>query len=312
MDGLEGKMKSKVALTKSGNRSQNIDTGLRLIENEINLKGKQNLFIMVNFVSTRNQLAATHVNAVRPLLKFLRERYDGKITIGGSTRGPADVGYERFGYLDLIKEFGVELVDLNKGGWELIELYDSALRPMKLHFARQVIDSDYRIVVGPAKTHNAVVVTLSIKNLTMGGLNHTPGDTGRRDSGRMHQGYPAHNLNLYLLAAAYPPHLSIIDGFIGMEGEGPEFGDPVKWGVAVTSCDAVAADCLAAQLMGFRVSDIGYLWYCQRKGLGVSDMRDMDILGANPKDCYHRFQPHSTYEEQKHWRDGNISKILKI
>jgi len=300
-------MKSKIALTKGSNRSQNIDTSLRLIGNEIDLEGKQNLFIKVNFVSTRNQLAATHVDSVRPLLKFLRERYDGKITIGESTLGPADAGYERFGYRDLIKEFEVELVDLNKGEWELIELYDSALRPMKLDFARQIIDSDYRIVLGPAKTHDTVVVTLSIKNLTMGGLGFTHGDKRR-----MHQGYPVHNLNLYLLAAAYPPHLGIIDGFIGMEGDGPVSGKPVEWGVAVASCDTVAADCLAAQLMGFEVSDIGYLWYCQRKGLGVGDMRDMDILGANPKDCYHRFQPHSTYEEQKYWRDEKISKILKI
>ena len=152
-------MKSKIALTRGGNRSQNIDTSLRLIGNEIDLEGKQNLFIKVNFVSTRNQLAATHVDSVRPLLKFLRERYDGKITIGESTLGLADAGYEQFGYLDLIKEFGVELVDLNDSEWELIELYDSALRPMKLHFARQIMDSDYRIIIGPAKTHDTVVVT---------------------------------------------------------------------------------------------------------------------------------------------------------
>ena len=307
MDGLEDKMKPKVALTRSGNRSKNIDLSLRLIEDKIDLEGKKNLLINVNFTSISNQLAATHVDAMRPLLQFLRERYDGKIIVGESASGSASTGYERFGYLNLVKEFGVELIDFNQGDWELVELYDSALHPMKLHFSRQVIDSDYRIAIGPAKTHNTVVVTLSIKNLAMGSLSNTHGDKGK-----MHQGYPVHNLDLYLLAAAYPPHLSIIDGFIGMEGNGPVSGDPVEWGVVVTSCDPVAADCLAAQLMGFEVSDIGYLWYCQRKGLGISDMRDMDILGTNPKDCYHKFQPHSTYEEQKHWRDGGISKILKI
>lgn len=300
-------MKPKVALTKSGNRSQNIDTALRLIENEINLKGKQNLFIKVNLVSTKNQLAVTHVDAVRPLLRFLREHYDGKITIGESTLGSAGVGYERFGYLGLIKEFGVQLVDLNNGDWELVQLYDSTLRPMKLHFARQLIDSDYLIAIGPAKTHDTVVITLSIKNLAMGGLSYTHGDKQN-----MHQGYPVHNLNLYLLAKAYPPHLSIIDGFTGMEGNGPVFGNPVEWGVTIASCDPVAADCLAAQLMGFEISDIGYLWYCQRKGLGVGDMSEMDILGLNPNDCYHRFRPHLTYGEQKHWRDEKISVILKV
>ncbi len=307
MEGLEDEMKPKIALTKGHSRQQNINRSLRLIGDEIYLNGKKSLFIKVNFVSTQNQLAATHVDALRPLLQFLRERYDGKITIGESTLGSADVGFKKFGYLDLIEEFGVNLVDLNKGEWEIIELYDSALHPMKLHFARQLIESDYRIVIGPAKTHDTVVVTLSIKNLAMGGLSFTHGDKQR-----MHQGYPAHNLNLYLLAAAYPPHLSIIDGFIGMEGDGPVSGDPVEWGVTVASCDSIAADCLTANLMGFEISNIGYLWYCQRKGLGVSDMRDMYILGEDPKDCYHGFQPHSTYEEQKHWRDEQISKILKI
>ena len=82
--------------------------------------------------------------------------------------------------------------------------------------------------------------------------------------------------------------------------------------VAVASCDTVAADCLAAQLMGFNVSDIGYLWYCWQKKLGVGDMAGMDILGADPKDCYHKFQPHATYEEQKNWRDERVSKILNL
>jgi hypothetical protein len=64
--------------------------------------------------------------------------------------------------------------------------------------------------------------------------------------------------------------------------------------------------------MGFNIGDIGYLWYCQRKGLGVSDISEMNIVGANPKDCYHKFQPHSTFEEQKHWRDERINKMLNI
>ncbi len=300
-------MKSKVALTKSGNRSQNIDDGLRLIESEIDLKGKRDVFIKLNLVSVNNQLASTHVDAVRPLVKFLRQRYDGKITIGEISLGTTDLGYEQFGYLDLIKEFNVELVDLKNSAWELIPLYDAALRPMKLHFSRQLINSDYLIAIEPAKTHDTVGVTLSIKNLAMGGLSYTHGDKQK-----MHIGYPVHNLNLYLLAKMCLPHLSIIDGFTGMEGNGPASGSPVEWGVAVTSCDAVAADCLAARLMGFNISDVGYLWYCQQKGLGAGDISEMDILGQNPDDCYHEFRPHSGYGEQKHWRDEKISAILKV
>jgi uncharacterized protein (DUF362 family) len=298
-------MKSKVALVKGNDRAQNIDTALRLIGDEIDLKHKKSILIKVNFVSTRNQLAATHIDAVRALLEFIRDRYDGKITIGESTLGAANVGYERFGYLDLVKEYGVELVDLNNGEWELVDLYDSSLSPMKLHFSRRVIDSDYLIAVGPAKTHDTVGVTLSLKNVSMGGLSYTHGDKRK-----MHQGYPVNNLNLYLLAKLYPPNLSIVDGFVGMEGDGPLFGSSVKWGTVIVSCDPVAADCLAAELMGFAVSDIGYLWYCHNKELGIGDIRNMNILGTNLDDCYHKFKPHFTFEEQKQWHDDRIQRIV--
>ena len=100
----------------------------------------------------------------------------------------------------------------------------------------------------------------------------------------MHQGYPVHNFNLYLLNKAYPLQLAINDGYIGMEGEGPVRGDATNWGMDVSCCDPVAADSLTAQLMGFNITDIGYLWYCQKKGLGVSDISEMNIVGANLKD----------------------------
>jgi len=301
------KMKPKVALVKGGSRFENIYKSLQLLGDDINLKGKKNVLIKVNFSSTENKLGATNVDAVRALLQFLRERYAGKITIAEAIRAPAQVRWEQYGYPALEKEFGVELADLNQGGWEMIDLYDAALRPMPLHFSKQVIDSDYRIAIGPAKTHDVVGATLSIKNLVMGGLINID-----KDKRKMHQGYPVHNLDLYLLAKAYPLQLGVIDGFIGMEGDGPVFGEPVDWGVAVSSCTPVAADCLAARLMGFNITDTGYLWYCQKKGLGVSEMSEMNIVGDNPKDCYRKFRPHSTFEAQKNWQDEGVSKLLGI
>lgn len=341
-------MKSQVALVRGDNRADNIEEALRLIESEINIEDKKNIFIKVNFVSTHNQLAATHVDSVRALLRFLRQRYSGKIAIGESTGVSAHEGYTRFGYLDLMREFDVELLDLNEGEWVFLQVRDSALRPITVRFSKRVAESDYRIAVGPAKTHDAVIVTLSIKNLVMGslyrpigagvggttrkllqigykfllsslrrisessGLSNTAGDYIEGDKHKIHQGYPVHNLNLYLMAEAYRPDLSIIDGYAGMEGNGPLDGDLVRWGVAIVSQDSVAADCLAAQLMGFSISEIGYLWYCYKKNLGAGEISQMDIRGADLQDCYRRFQPPPGYEEQKEWRDERISKLLRI
>ena len=299
-------MKPKVALTRGGSRTANIYNSLQLLGDEIDLKDKKNIFIKVNLISRENQLAATHPEGVRGLLKFLRERYQGKITITEGWRGPAQAVFERFGYPALAKEFGAEIFDLHQGEFAEVEVYDADLHPITLYYSKPIIDSDYRIAIGPTKTHDVVGVTLSIKNLAMGAL----ADNG--DKHKTHQGYPVHNLNLYLLAKAYPLQLAINDGFIGMEGEGPIHGNAIGWGIAVSSCDPVAADCLTAQLMGFNIADIGYLTYCQQKGLGVADINEMNIVGANPKDCYTNFKPHSTFAAQRLWRDERVSKLLGI
>lgn len=310
-------MKSKVGLVKGGSRRENIRQALDLIESDIDLTGKSNVLVKVNFVSSTNQLAATHVDGVRALLEFLRERYDGKITIGESAEVRAEEPYQRFGYTDLIDDFNVELADLSEGEWVPVDLYDESLQPLTLRYSKQVAESDYRIVIGPAKTHNVVVTTLSIKNLAMGCLYCKPGPGAgipnpESDKHKMHQGHAVHNLNLYLLTRSWKPDLSIIDGYMGMDGDGPIDGKPVEWGVAIASRDPVAADCLAARLMGFPTTEVGYLWYCVQKGIGVGDLEQMEVLGASVQDCYRRFEPPPDYEVQRRWRDDRVMSLLGL
>jgi len=108
-------MKSRVGLVKNNNRMENIRQVLKAIEKEIDLSRKSNIFIKPNFVSSTNQLASTHVDGVRALLEFLRERYHGRITIGEGAEVPTREVYQRFGYMDLVKEYDVQLVDLSEG-----------------------------------------------------------------------------------------------------------------------------------------------------------------------------------------------------
>ncbi len=310
-------MKSRVALVKGDNRTENIRQALQSLAGEIDLSTKKNIFIKPNFVSSTNQLASTHVDGVRALLEFLRPRYKGKITIGEGAEVPTREVYKKFRYLDLVREFDIELIDLSEGEWVPVDLYDAALRPMTLRYSKAIAESDYRIVINPPKTHDVVVATLTIKNLAMGALYCKPrvggiGVSPDCEKLKMHQGHPVHNLDLYLLTKKYPPHLSIIDGCLGMEGDGPVGGTQVKWGIAIASQDPVAADCLAAHLMGFPLDETGYLWYCAKKGLGVGTLDQMEIIGADPQSCFHRFAPPPTYEAQKKWRDPKVAALLGL
>ena len=333
--------KSIVALVRGDDRYDNIRKALDLIADQIRVADKQRVLIKPNFVSTTRQLAATHVDAVRAVLDWLRPRYDGPITIGeGAAVSDTFDGYRNFGYLDLTEEHNVRFVDLNQDEWASVQVYDRRLRPMGVRVARTTLESDFRISIGPPKTHDAVIVTLSLKNMVVGSLIRGRGGglfqklgqflpdrltnsalaeraksrlstVNRSDKFALHQGYQGLNLNLYALAKVIAPHLSVIDGFVGMEGAGPGSGDPVDLRVAIASTDFLAADTVATRLMGFDLDEVGYLHYCKLGGLGAGDLNDIELVGnAALKECARKFKPHTTYRQQLEWRIPDVERYV--
>ena len=347
---------SRVALVRGEARYHNVSQALAGIAGEIDLSDKEHVLIKPNFVVTHKPLAATHVDAMRAVLDFVRERYDGPITIAeGPSVQPAAEGFAQFGYDSLIESHSVTLADLNHDEPVPVEVYDWRLRPLRLHLARSVVDSDFRISVGPPKTHDVVIVTLSLKNMIMGSLisrfTHAhASDNGNgfsigaiskllwrmvplwvrhlppaewltframstlepSDKMKMHQSYPVINLNLALIAPKVKPHLSVIDGFEAMEGNGPSEGDAVPWRIALASADALAADATAAALMGFDPDDIGYLHYCKVMGLGTGDADQIQIVGNTTMDaCARGFRPHDTVQRQRRWQLSDAEKYLE-
>ena len=85
---------------------------------------------------------------------------------------------------------------------------------------------------------------------------------------KVHQGYGAINLSIAELAELLMPHLAVIDGLEGMEGNGPVNGTPVKWGIFIAGTNAVEVDVLTTWLMGFDPKDVGYLYILHKKDRG--------------------------------------------
>jgi uncharacterized protein (DUF362 family) len=163
--------RSRVALIQGDSRYDNIARALAAIAPEIDLSGSQRVLIKPNFVVTHMPLAATHVEAVRAVLDFVRARYDGPITIGeGPSTQPAADGFRAYGYEPLAEEYDATLMDLNHDEPIPVKVYDWRLQPLRLHLAQSVVESDFRISVGPPKTHDIVIVTLGLKNMIMGAL----------------------------------------------------------------------------------------------------------------------------------------------
>jgi len=114
-------------------------------------------------------------------------------------------------------------------------------------------------------------------------------------------GYRGKNYNLYALAPRLHPHLSVIDGFEGMEGNGPKIGTPVDHRICVVSTDWLAADRVAVELMGIDFARIGYLNYCAQTGLGVADLNRIEIVGESINKHIKPYKLHESIEKQLIW-----------
>ena len=329
---------SKVALVRGDDRKRNIAQCLELIDDQICL-GRR-IVIKPNLVSITKPLAATHVDALEAVLRFSPCRTDAEITIAeGCAIADAMKGFETYGFLEVARHYGARLLDLNRDRWIKLNVVDRDLRPLSLRFARTVAESDCRISLTPMKTHDAVLVSLSLKNLVMGSLINNgfkglqrfmhvlskvlgPQDNlySRRvgwivqhilhsDKVAMHQTYATLNYNLFLLARAFPAHLAILDGFTAMEGRGPTGGKPVDLRLAVASADFIAADSLGARIMGFDPEEIGYLHYAIAAGLGEGGLDRMQILGDRLEDRLRPFEPHPNYARQLNWKRAKVEAL---
>lgn len=103
------------------------------------------------------------------------------------------------------------------------------------------------------------------------------------------------NQNIVALSKVAWPHLSIIDGFTGMEREGPWHGSQVTPKFALASFNYVAADIVGCRLMGFNERNIGYKLFLNEHAGGDIDFENIKIVGERFQNCYLRFKPHSVF-----------------
>jgi uncharacterized protein (DUF362 family) len=142
------------------------------------------------------------------------------------------------------------------------------------------------------KTHNIVLVTLSLKNILLGApLN----DYKKNDKSLMHTNLNTTandicHFNMFHIAQEVYPDLAVIDGFEAMEGKGPAWGTPFEARIALASRDAVAADTLATKVMGFDPKKINYLTAMDEAGLGQGDLEKIKVLGTPLDQCLYHFK----------------------
>jgi uncharacterized protein (DUF362 family) len=168
------------------------------------------------------------------------------------------------------------LIDMDARRCVSLEIPDGvAIKKLKL--CREVAEYDIIVSIPVMKTHMHTGVTLSVKNMK--------GCLWRRSKVDLHMlpqlaSHKARSLDTAIadMASVLRPHLSIIDGTIGMEGLGPSAGVPKELGVVVVGVDAFAADSVACELMGIRAREIPHLRIGAERGYGVIDTNAIRVF----------------------------------
>ena len=309
--------RSTVAISQGDNRRKNAYNALKAIDKDLQAKMKSKKYVVIkpNFVNTTNQLAASHADAMRGILDYLSEHFKGPVVIAESSAGDTKVGFENFKYGALAAEYRkqhVQLIDLNdEAKFERIALLDPDLHIVPCRIAARLVDPEAFVISSAVmKTHNTVIASLSIKNMVLGAPLHqaTKETTRWNDKRKFHVGLRQTHYNMMVAAQRLNWGASLIDGFEGMEGNGPNSGTPVPSRIAVASVDYVSADRVAAETMGFDPEWLGYVKYCGQLGLGQFDPAKIDVIGAKIADVKKAYRPHPDIERELKWQ-GPLTEL---
>jgi uncharacterized protein (DUF362 family)/ferredoxin len=189
------------------------------------------------------------------LFQGLRDRGYTDLTVAdGSNVGIARRGIDTFKRLrvaSVAARHGVRVVDLNTDDGREVVLHRNAHPAI----ARTVLDADFLISVPKVKTHAEAGLSCAMKNWV--------GIARGQDKRHMHFDL---GRNIFALNEVVAPDLVIVDGLVGMEGNGPGDGDPFRFGQLLVSDDAFVNDLVVCRLVDMPWQEVPYLVHAFEAG----------------------------------------------
>jgi uncharacterized protein (DUF362 family) len=207
----------------------------------------------------------TAPQVIGAVIDLLRERGAGEIVVGDGPGFRRDAGpvVEATGLAAELARRKVAFVDLDYDDPLPVPLADGWFPGIRdLWLPRHVREAQLIVSVPKMKTHHWAGVSLSLKNL----FGIVPGTRYGWPKNILHfNGITPSILGLYQTVR---PMVSVVDGIVGMEGDGPLFGAAVAHGLLAVGRDPVAVDATCARLMGFPWQDIPHLAAAGWTGVG--------------------------------------------
>jgi uncharacterized protein (DUF362 family)/NAD-dependent dihydropyrimidine dehydrogenase PreA subunit len=185
----------------------------------------------------------THPSVVREMLQIVREA-GGVPFIGDSPAiGSLARAAEKAGLKAVADEMKCPLVEFNR---PILSPERGGRIFRQLEIDQAVLDADVIINLPKWKTHSQMLLTLGVKNL----FGCVPGPRKplwHLKAGESRKAFAQILLDLY---GVVQPSLTVLDGVVGMEGNGPGSGDPIPLGLILASKDALSIDLVVCDLLG--------------------------------------------------------------
>lgn len=280
--------KPQVAIVKAG--SYNDNHVYKDIKNAVDLLGGINRFVKKgnkvllkpNLLSAKPPEAGitTHPAVIKAVAKLVMDA--GAIPFIGDSPGGRAINFEKVAAITGMKqaadELGIKLVEF-KNSMELSATNGGIFK--KLNVAKEAVDADVIINLPKLKTHVQMFLTLGVKNM-FGCIIGLQKAQWHFKAGVDRKYFAAMLVELYSLLK---PSLTIVDGIVAMEGDGPGSAGKLRnLGLVFAGTDAVALDTVICNALSIKEEELPILAAAKEKGIGITEMEKIDVLGERLED----------------------------
>jgi uncharacterized protein (DUF362 family) len=245
-----------------------VDEGFALLDKKP--KGKVLIKPNVVFANKRySQYAFTNPDLVGLVVDKVRQLGVSEVNVGesGGFAVPTRMNFKESDYYEMGRAHNVPIVDFNEDKYVNIEL-KKALYHKTMRCPRLIHEADFKIWMPKLKYHICCEVTNALK-LNIGSLLHKE---------RMF--YHDDRLNdkiVDILEVGYPDMVITDAVTIGHGFE--SCAKPFHLGAILISNDPIAADVVAAQILGYKPEDVRHLKIASGRGYGSIDPSSVEVLG---------------------------------
>jgi uncharacterized protein (DUF362 family) len=277
---LEQQYPTQVSIVKGERSLEPVFKALDLIDYKIAFAGQTRVLVKVNFITdkTWDTGATTDPIVVDAILEKLKDLHvEVNVVESDATITNADKAYEKTGMKEVCDRHHVEFLNLRHLE-ERVKLAIPDGDALSSITVPRIVTESAIISAAKLKTHTATGVTLGMKNI-FGML-----------PDKFKAKYHAKGISKVVvdINSVLKPALTVIDGFVGMEGKGPIDGDPVQMNLIIAGKNVVTTDAVACGVMGIDPHSIVHIHRALEKGLGTID--NVQILGEKIADVSRTFK----------------------